>query len=289
MKNIIELFDWRPELLNQPNVDSIGEDLILLDKPVILSGFEYPFKVDVVTAIICMEGETNGQMDLKPYHSTSPSMIIIMPGQILQYEYISPDFSGLFIIMSKHFVDSLDIGDRFSLFVSIRENPCITLNEQEQEAMLTYYKMMQRVIRIEDNPYRLEIAKNLTKAFFYGAGYFFHSTSMQDKKLSKNEILVGNYLNLVKTHYKQQRGLEFYANKLCITCKYMSTIITRTSGKTAGDWIDDYVMLEAKALLKSTNMTIQQISDELNFPTQSFFGKYFKRLAGVSPKEYRNN
>ena len=84
MKNIIELFDWRPELLNQPNVDSIGEDFILLDKPIILSGFEYPFKVDVVTAIICMEGETKGKVDLKPYHSTAPSMIIIMPGQILQ-------------------------------------------------------------------------------------------------------------------------------------------------------------------------------------------------------------
>ncbi len=69
----------------------------------------------------------------------------------------------------------------------------------------------------------------------------------------------------------------------------MSTIIKQTSGKTAGDWIDDYILLEAKALLKSTNMTIQQISDELNFPSQSFFGKYFKRLTGVSPKEYRKS
>ena len=83
------------------------------------------------------------------------------------------------------------------------------------------------------------------------------------------------------------RRLNFYADKLCLTPKYMSTIIRQTSGKTAGNWIDDYVLLEAKALLKSTNMTIQQISDELNFPSQSFFGKYFKRLTGVSPKEYK--
>ena len=81
--------------------------------------------------------------------------------------------------------------------------------------------------------------------------------------------------------------MDFYAEKLSITPKYMSTVIKQTSGKTAGDWIDDHVLLEAKALLKSTNMTILQISDELNFPSQSFFGKYFKRLTGVSPKEYR--
>ncbi|WP_298650554.1 helix-turn-helix domain-containing protein [uncultured Proteiniphilum sp.] len=93
----------------------------------------------------------------------------------------------------------------------------------------------------------------------------------------------------MRAHFKQHRGLDFYASKLCLTPKYMSTIIKQTSGKTAGDWIDDYILLEAKALLKSTNMTIQQISDELNFPSQSFFGKYFKRLTGVSPKEYRKS
>jgi AraC-type DNA-binding domain-containing proteins len=66
-------------------------------------------------------------------------------------------------------------------------------------------------------------------------------------------------------------------------------VIKEAGGKSAGEWIDERVILEVKALLKSTNMTIQQISDELNFPTQSSFGKYFKRLTGISPKEYRNN
>jgi AraC-like DNA-binding protein len=74
---------------------------------------------------------------------------------------------------------------------------------------------------------------------------------------------------------------------LSLTPKYLSQIIKASTGKSANEWIDEYVMLEAKALLKSTTMTIQQISDELNFPSQSFFGKYFKRCEGVSPKEYR--
>lgn len=96
-----------------------------------------------------------------------------------------------------------------------------------------------------------------------------------------------NFLKQLQTHHKQERKLEFYADKLCLSAKYLSQTIKNSSGKTAGEWIDEYVMLEAKALLKSTNMTIQQISDELNFPSQSFFGKFFKRLAGLSPKAYR--
>lgn len=288
MKKIIELFDWRPELEDMPNINSIGEDFILLDKPIIASIFEHPFKVDMTAAIICVEGEIRGKMDLKTYHSKAPSMIIIIPDQILEYEYISPDFSGLFIVMSKRFLDSLNIESPFSIFVAVRDNPCISLGSEELEAMQSYYTMMQRAISVKDHPNRLEIARNLTRAFFYGAGYFFHNIK-EDRQKSRHEILVDNFVKLVQAHFKQHRELDFYANKLCLTPKYMSTIIKQTSGKTAGDWIDDYILLEAKALLKSTNMTIQQISDELNFPSQSFFGKYFKRLTGVSPKEYRKS
>jgi AraC-like DNA-binding protein len=82
-------------------------------------------------------------------------------------------------------------------------------------------------------------------------------------------------MNLVKENFKEQREVGFYANKLCLTPKYLSKVIRDSSGSSAGEWIDNYVALEAKALLKSTNMTIQQISEELNFPSQSFFGKYF--------------
>ena len=102
-------------------------------------------------------------------------------------------------------------------------------------------------------------------------------------------MLVENFIDCVHKSYKKQRGMEFYADKLSLTPKYLSKLIKDNTGTSALEWIDNYVILEAKAFLKSTNMTIQQISDELNFPSQSFFGKYFKRHVGVSPKEYRNN
>ena len=148
--------------------------------------------------------------------------------------------------------------------------------------------MLKRMIRIKDHPYRLESVQHLTLAFFYGAGIYFHHVADSDKKqMTHHDILFEKFLNLVQSHYKEQRGLEFYADKLCVTSKHLSKVIKASSGKPANDWIDDHVTLEAKALLKSTNMTVEQISEELNFPSQSFFGKYFKRVTGISPREYK--
>jgi len=79
----------------------------------------------------------------------------------------------------------------------------------------------------------------------------------------------------------------FYARQLCITPKYLTTLIKRISGKSVSEWIDNYVILEAKTLLKYSNMSVQEIAYYLNFPNQSFFGSYFKRNAGMSPSQYK--
>jgi len=287
MKRLINHFDWQSALKDRENVYSIGRDFFLMDNiiyPTLNS--THPFMVDSINAVICTKGSTKGKMNLIPYETDAPCMIIILPDQILEYEYISDDFEGLCIIMSKRFAESLNIEKGFSAFMAIKNNPCIPLSKSELRSMQGYYTMMKNTIEVNDNPYRMEIAKHLTKAFFYGAGYFLHNLKNEGKK-NKNGQLVENFINLIQIHFKEERGVEFYADKLCLTAKYMSTVIKQTSGKSAGEWIDDRVILEVKALLKSTNLTIQQIADDLNFPTQSSFGKYFKRIVGVSPKEYR--
>ena len=285
-RNILPL-NWRSEL-EDINVFSINDDVILLDKPVITSTFQYPFKVDVTTAIISIRGTTEGNINLKPYVTSGACFIAILPGNILEYKSISEDFEGLFIVMSKKFTDNLmpNAHERLPLSVSVSDNPVIPLDEEALAGMINYFEMLKKLIQVENHPYRMEVARYLTLAFFYGVGYHFHKFA--DKREKKhNEALIEKFLNLVQVHYKKERGLDFYAGKLCITSKHLSRVLRETGNKSANDLIDDRVALEAKALLKSTNMTILQISDELNFPSQSFFGKYFKRVTGMSPKDYK--
>ena len=95
------------------------------------------------------------------------------------------------------------------------------------------------------------------------------------------------FTELLGEHYKHERSVGFYARQLCITPKYLTTLIKRISGKSVSEWIDNYVILEAKTLLKYSNMSVQEIAYYLNFPNQSFFGSYFKRNAGMSPSQYK--
>ena len=282
-------FNWRPEIENM-EVYSIENDVILLEKPMITSTFQYPFKLDVTAIIICIKGTTEGSINLKPCITNGSCFITILPGQVMEYKSISDDFSGLFIVMSQKFTDSLipNAVDRLPLSLSVRDNPVISLDKDSLEGMIHYFELLKRVIQVKEHPYRIETARYLTLAFFYGAGVHLNRVS-DNKKLTHHETIAEKFLNLVETNFKEERGLEFYADKLCITSAYLSKIIKHTTGKPANDWIDDHVTLEAKALLKSTNMTIDQISEVLNFPTQSFFGKYFKRVVGMSPREYKSS
>jgi AraC-like DNA-binding protein len=93
----------------------------------------------------------------------------------------------------------------------------------------------------------------------------------------------------VQENYVRERAISFYADRLCVTPKYLSQVVKQISGRLAGEWISDYVILEAKALINSHKYTMQQISDMLNFANQSFFAKYFKEKAGCTPSSYLNS
>jgi YesN/AraC family two-component response regulator len=266
---------------------AIEEDIILFEPKHIELMLDYPFKIDVILVAVCLQGTLKGSISLKPYVSQAPFLVLLLPNQILQQEFMSEDFKGLFIVFSQRFANILlsQIQDKFPLFLSTVNKPVIPLDREQLIAVKMYYRMMKRVIGNAQNPYRLESAKHLTMLFFYTFGSWLHDSPEQIQ--SKQEALVKNFLNLVQMYCKEERGLNFYAEKLHITPKHLSKVIKENSNMPAAAWIDNSVVPEAQAMLKSTNMTIQQISEELNFASQTFFGKYFKRVMGMSPKEYR--
>jgi AraC-like DNA-binding protein len=290
MKKSIMPFNWEVDLDNVEKVYSIGNDFFLIDNPVIVPAFDYPFKINMLAIVICTKGYMKGSINLKPYVSQAPCITVLHIGQILQYEHASEDFSGFFIIMSEQFANNLmtNVQERLSLTHAFAHNPYLPLRKEELESMLDYYDLLKRTRRIEDLSVRREMVKHLTLAFYYALTYQSHILPGEVQQ-SKQSVLLERFMNLVWENFREQRDVGFYAEKLCLTPKYLSKIIKDNTGSSASEWIDSHVALEAKALLKSTNMTIQQISDELNFPSQSFFGKYFKRVTGMSPKSYREN
>lgn len=137
-------------------------------------------------------------------------------------------------------------------------------------------------------PFRREVAQHLIIALLYNIRYI-HAKNEESAplQLSRQEEVFRRFIGLVNEHSKRERNISFYADKLCLTPHYLSTVIREVSGQTVMQWINQAVILEAKVLLKHSDLLVFQISDELGFPNPSFFSKFFKRMTGMTPAEYQ--
>lgn len=267
------------------NACSLGDDFAIFEVSKD-SVSVYPIKSAVYGFCLCLKGKSIGTMDMIPYEQNAGSISMNLPGQLITSDSATEDFAGICVFMSQRFVENLGLPYDFDLYDNVRGCPVISLSARSLEALHTYCRMVRGILE-EQMMFKEEALKHLTIAHFYGfRAYLFRISESQT--LSGRELIVKRFMAEVREHYRNERKVSFYAEKLCITPGHLSTVIADTTGRSASGWIDSFVTLEAKALLKSTSMTVQQISDSLNFPSQSFFGKYFRRVTGKSPKEYRN-
>lgn len=152
--------------------------------------------------------------------------------------------------------------------------------------------MVEQELKGSETDFSSEIIGGLIAATIYKVGdilthHLTEHPEVDSPIHNRAEEYFRQFTELLGEHYKHERSVGFYARQLCITPKYLTTLIKRISGKSVSEWIDNYVILEAKTLLKYSNMSVQEIAYYLNFPNQSFFGSYFKRNAGMSPSQYK--
>ena len=213
-------------------------------------------------------------------------LLTLMPGQIIEFGEASINFEGYAIALSKRFIDIVNLPGWQQQYMNIYNNPVRELSPEVQGAMKVFFSILYHAAEDSENPFRLQVIENLIRVFYYGGLSKFHN--LKDMQQGQKNSIVERFIELVRQHYREERQIGFYADKLCITPKYLSKLVKENTGRSAGEWIENHVILDARAMLQSSDMTIQQIAASLNFPNQSFFGKYFKRATGLSPKQYRN-
>lgn len=274
---------------NIPN-DSIviGEDLALvsINHSSIAEGHHEPRKLKHAVIAVYTSGHCRMRINLNDYDIESPMLLTLMPGQIIEQMECSPNLQGYAIALSKRFIDMLNLPGWQQRYMAMYNNPLGIVTPDMMQPIRIFYAILYRAAANEDNPFRLQVIENLIRVFYYGGLGSFRTPEQSDTPY-KNSV-VERFMELVQEHYREERLIGFYADKLCITPKYLSKLVKENTGRSAGDWIENHVILEARAMLQSSDMTIQQIASTLNFPNQSFFGKYFKRVTGMSPKQYRN-
>jgi AraC-like DNA-binding protein len=293
---MVQYYDWLPQIekidgvLSIPGKVAIFKFSDLKDHFAARSVLESPRKFNFQLLVRHFAGSAKIKVDMVEYDLSEPiNLIRVMSGQILMVEHISDDFDGVVVIMSNSFVESMLVymNNALPFNVATRSNCVKHLNNSEVDLSDMFLKAIAQVLRNQTNPHLDRVLQHVMMAIFYSSEEIRNQLEAESGAYTSADAISKEFMRLVKDNFRSERQLQFYADKLCITPRYLSRVVKECTGSSAADWIERYVVLEARALLKSTSMTIQQISDELNFPSQTFFGKYFKRRVGMSPKLYR--
>ena len=276
----------------------IYKDFMMLDDNFddkVFKGFSYigsPVKLMFVSLIICRKGKMRIRVNLKEMTVEPNDVLLVTPGSIVDMVICEGECRMAVIHIDN---DKVSHQPNVKILLQLRsiiknESFVTRFSEAAIVQFVEAYKMVRRVI--DDGSLRFK-DEAIEGSFQVMAAYWMNEIAVQSESakptvLSRNEQLFQTFIRLVQKNYMVHREVSFYADQVCITAKYLGVVVAQVSGRRPLDWIRDYVILDAKAMLLSREYSIQQISQLLNFPNPSFFSKYFREAVGYSPSKYLN-
>lgn len=266
------------------------DDFVAMDdiSPVEIS--RQPARYDMAIIGLCLRGEGDVFIDGTRIHISPNCYLILHPDQVAQWADTATHVQGIFICLSSRIYNEVlqRMQKLLPLFFYIRRHPCAPLNVEDTAWIKNYHRAIFTELGRCENIFRLETARALMVAMLFRVCNLYSSALIGEQPVNnRQEEIFTQFLSMVSEQYNRHHDVTWYADRQCITPKYLSSVVKHISGKPANDWIETYVVQEAKNQLVSTHRSVQQIAFDLGFTSQSFFGKYFKRVTGVSPQQFR--
>lgn len=252
----------------------------------LLITLDQPYRIKEGRIAIIKQGYARVLINLIEETFQPDKMLLIVPNSILQLIEVSPDFDMQMVAMDSEFLPITGKDDFFTHLSQLQKNIILSLTPQESYQFKSYFDLMWNIL--QESPFHREVIQHLLVSLLYNIEYLAHNNGNAQNHQTRQEEIFQRFISLVNTYSKKERNVVFYADKLCLTPRYLNTVVRQTSQQTVMDWINQSIILEAKVLLKHSNLLVYQISDELNFPNPSFFCKFFKRMTGITPREYQN-
>ena len=269
-------------ILREPFISGTDENL----SPVM----HHLWKLEGGAIYFCRKGWAHATINLKDYEIVENTQVVLLPGTIIRINGCSSDFTASFFGFPKEMFMEACMRFEPIFFRFIKEQPCYVLPQENTGAINGLIRATTAIYNDRENRFRNQIAKNHLQSFMldiYDKCYRYFGKHKIEGGTRQDEIFK-SFVSLVHEHCASQREVSFYADKLCISTKYLTGICKAVTGDSAKKIIDDFAILEIKVLLQSTELTVQEIADRLVFPDQSYLGRYFKRHEGMSPKEYQS-
>lgn len=268
----------------------------------ILKAEQEPIKAARTGVFICLNGEVDCTIDGKLYKIVHHSIITYFAFSELKIIRRTPDLQGIIIGGNLEAIQPLlyKISDFNSLFL-IRNNPFTHLTERQEKNMVSFARLINDVIeringRIESEQeqtiplkeMRLMQLEMLANSFMLNVVSCYTNFDSHSKLTNRKEDVLMRFVTSLYKNYIKEHEVGFYAEQQYLTSRYFSAIIKDKSGKTPSQWIATALLVDAKNKLRQSTLTVKEISELLHFPNQSYFGKWFKNLTGVSPLDFKN-
>ena len=249
-------------------------------------------RMTFILITLCTGGEARYTVDTQEQTVRKNDVIIISERHVVADYKSSLDIDGICIIMSvKFFYETIsNVGDISVMFLFSKNHPVVSLTQNEADTFKSYFYMLKDKLADMQNHFRRELARTLMLAMFYEMSNVIYRVQQNNsRRHTRADVIFTRFLHLVEENFKRERRVGWYAEQLCITPKYLSETVKSVSRRTPNEWIDRYVTFELRIQLRNFTKSIKEIAIDMNFPNQSFLGKYFKEHVGMSPSEYRKS
>ncbi len=279
----------------------IGDDFCLFNIRSVeeLRALEYPCRFEGLMVIYCGRGHVKLSVNLTEYDMTARNLIIVSPEKIVKLsnmgESDADEVNLAVVAMSPDFASDIHIDFKRLLneALTLKRASGIELTGSQAVLMEDYFKLMSRIVQTGNSFMDNTLTSLVSSMISYVAGVWAEKLDRMDEGESqttgRSRMIFEQFIRLAGEYHTRYRNVGFYADKLCLTPKYLSKLIKNASGRSAPEWIDAFVILEAKNMLKYSDSSIKEIVYRLNFPNQSVFYKFFKCRTGMTPSEYRNS
>ncbi|MFB5946673.1 helix-turn-helix domain-containing protein [Albibacterium profundi] len=247
-----------------------------------------------ISIFIVTDGHGKINLDMRDYDIKKNSLVVISPTTIMSMLPVETSYTLSGVSFTIDFMAEVGMPENGSdvfAFFSSRFSPVWNLEEEDTQLIIALIgRLIERTAQYAIHPFGKEILIHSFFIFLYELGAMAQKYSQMTRmNFTRQERLIIKFGNLAREQFREVRTVKKYADQLNVSAKYLSEIVKEFSGKNASEIINDLVILEAKFLLGRSELSIGEIADNLNFSDQSFFGKYFKRHTGMSPKAYRES
>ncbi len=245
------------------------------------------------TVLLVLDGECRVEINHHRQVLRAGCALLLSVSHLFRMVDCSPSFRCRYLMVSERFMSMMDARDmiyrRIKYGVRLYNTPLVELDERQLKRALSRMDMVIEAIGDVGHRYHKELILNAIDAFYLDMSNAVEqrSNSQVGDSSTRRESMVKAFVELLVENFRSEHKVDFYASRLNISAHYLTIVVREITGQTASDLIYDMLYAEARALLSTSRLSIQEITSRLNFSDQSSFGKFFKRRSGVSPHDYR--